>query len=198
MNEERILIGCVVGYMLKVLKSGKDILKFKDEFDSIRHGNYYDFINLIKGQIPEMVVYNKGQIEVNPKLKSDDIDFIGLLKAAPSLNIFFKECYQEYGDIKDNDIPDSIFYKVALFEISLRMHANNYGLLKKRERLVTVIKELGVLKKMTSDEIELIQKGRRFINMIKHYKGQFDTWEDGIEAFNRAYELKNEYGIKIS
>lgn len=41
------VIGEVIGYMLLVLKSGKDISQFKSEFNAIRHGNYDDFIKLI-------------------------------------------------------------------------------------------------------------------------------------------------------
>ena len=198
MKEEKLLIGFTIGYLLKVMKSGKRISKFHDEFSSVRHGNYYDFINLIKEQIPEMVVYNKGHIEVNPQLKKNDIDFIGLIKAGPSCRKFYKECYKEYGAIKDCDVPDSIFYEVALFEISLRMHANNYGLLKKRESLENVISKICEFKGMTVEETEIIQNGRRFSNMIKHYKSQFDTWEAGINAFKKAYFLKNEYNIYIT
>jgi hypothetical protein len=32
------------------------------EFASIRHGNYFNFLNLVKGEIPFKVVYNSGII----------------------------------------------------------------------------------------------------------------------------------------
>lgn len=67
MKDEDLLIGTAIGYMLKVIKSQRPITKFKDEFNSIKHGNFYDFIKSIKEPIPEMVVYSKGVIEVNQK-----------------------------------------------------------------------------------------------------------------------------------
>ena len=48
-----------VGYMLKVLKSGVDTYKFRREFAAIRHGNYEEFIELVKGRIPFMVIYGQ-------------------------------------------------------------------------------------------------------------------------------------------
>ena len=61
-NSEILIIEPTVGYMLKVIKSGKKITKFKSEFAAIRHGNYFDFLNLVKGPIPFLVTYNAGKI----------------------------------------------------------------------------------------------------------------------------------------
>lgn len=59
---ERLIISVTVGYMLKVLKANERIKTFKDEFAAIRHGDYIEFINLVKGEIPFLVVYNEGVI----------------------------------------------------------------------------------------------------------------------------------------
>jgi hypothetical protein len=58
--------------MLKVMKAHKKEIKFKQEFASIRYGNYLEFIALVKGSIPEMVVYRSGDIEVNPNPKNNE------------------------------------------------------------------------------------------------------------------------------
>lgn len=62
MKELIIPFATAVGYMLKVLKSNVKIDKFNPEFKMIRHGNYFEFINSVKGEIPHSVVYNKGKI----------------------------------------------------------------------------------------------------------------------------------------
>jgi hypothetical protein len=45
--ERPLIIEVVIGYMLKVWKSQKKITKYKNEFNAIRHGDYFEFINLI-------------------------------------------------------------------------------------------------------------------------------------------------------
>jgi len=102
-----------------------------------------------------------------------------------------------YGHILDNDVPDNIYRKAVLFEISLRMHANNYGLLGEREDLVDVINKLCSHKNISQADNDELQKGRVFINMIKHLKKQFPTWSDGISAFNAAYEIIEKHKFTI-
>ncbi len=77
------------------------------------------------------------------------------------------------------------------------MHANNKKLIFKREELVNVIDTIGKHLELTAAEIEVLQSGRRFLNMVKHYKRQFDTWQDGINAFNMALTILDKYKLTI-
>jgi hypothetical protein len=189
MKELIIPFATTVGYMLKVLKSNAKIDKFNPKFKMIRHGNYFEFINSVKGDVPHTVVYNKGKITSDNIARKDDFDFLGLFKANPSLQKFYLDCYKEYGKIIDTDIPDSIYGIAALFEISIRMHANNNNLIEPRENLVEVINKLSEFKNLTENETNKLHQGRRFINMIKHFKNQFPSWNEGIDAMTIAYEL---------
>lgn len=186
-----------VGYMLKVLKSDINIDEFNSEFKMIRHGNYFEFIDSVKGDVPHTVVYKKGDIKSDNISRKDDFDFLGLFNANSSLQKFYIACHEKYGDINDTDIPNSIYGIAALFEISVRMHANNNNLIKPRENLVDVINKLSEFKKLTNKEINDLHQGRRFINMIKHFKNQFPSWNDGIEAMTTAYNLLKEKKITI-
>ncbi|MCK0160503.1 hypothetical protein [Allomuricauda sp. F6463D] len=192
MKELIIPFATTVGYMLKVLKSKAKIDKFIPEFKMIRHGNYFEFINSVKGEVPHTVVYNKGKITSDNIARKDDFDFLGLFNANPSLQKFYLDCYNEYGKITDTDIPDSIYGIAALFEISIRMHANNNNLIEPRENLVEVINKLSEFKGLTENETNKLHQGRRFINMIKHFKNQFPSWNEGIDAITIAYELIKE------
>lgn len=196
-EREILIIEPAVGYMLKVLKSGKPITDFKNEFGHIRHGNYFDFLNLVQGPIPPMTTYNNGVVTNDNTPRKTDCDFALLLKSGPSLMIFFKNCTSVYGYIVDNDVPDNIYLKVVLFEISLRMHANNYELLNERENLIDVINKLCSHKNMPQTDIDHLHNGRIFINMIKHFKNQYPTWIEGIAAFNKACEIIEKHELNI-
>ena len=197
MKEQQYIIGITVGYMLKVMKAKKPLGHFKKEFASIRHGNYHEFILSVKAPIPEMVIYNQGTIEVNPESKESDFDFLGLFKAGPSLRKFYEKCVIKYGVFKDNDVSDITFYEVAVFEISLRMHANKYNLLKNKEPLETVIDRIGQHKKMKQNEINTLQNGRHFLNMIKHGSKKIKSWREGKKLFNKAYQLMEDKQLTI-
>lgn len=197
MKNEKIIIGLTVGYMLKVMKAQKDLSKFRNEFACIRHGNYHEFIKLLKAPVPEMVVYIKGVIETNPESKEDDFDFLGLFKSGPSLKVFYQNCANEFGVFTDHDISNEIFYEAALFEISLRMHANNNNLITKNETLQNVIIKLCNYKNIDTIDIDKFQKGRNFLNMIKHLNDKYSTWSEGIIAFKAAYELLDKYKLTI-
>ncbi len=197
MNELIVPFATTVGYMLKVLKSDVNIEKFNHEFKMIRHGNYFEFINSVKGEVPHTVVYNKGKITSDNIARKDDFDFLGLFNANPSLQKFYIDCYKEYGKITDIDIEDSIYGIAALFEISIRMHANNNNLIEPRENLVEVINKLSEFKNLTKKETNKLHQGRRFINMIKHYNNQFASWNEGIDAMKIAYELIKEKKLTI-
>jgi hypothetical protein len=197
MKELIIPFATTVGYMLKVLKSNVKIDKFNPEFKMIRHGNYFEFINSVKGEVPHTVVYSKGKITSDNIARKDDFDFLGLFNANPSLQKFYIDCHKEYGKITDTDIPDSIYGIAALFEISIRMHANNNNLIESRENLVEVINKLSEFKNLTENETNKLHQGRRFINMIKHFKNQYSSWNEGIDAMTIAYELIKEKKLTI-
>ena len=198
---ESLIIQKAVAYMLKAMKLKLNTKKFHNEFASIRHGNYFDFINIIQAPIPTVVTYNLGNIKVNNTIEKNEIDFVGLIKSGPSLIIFLKKCLIEYGELEDNDIPDEIYEKTVLFEIGLRMHANNNGLIKERELLIDVIKKISVFKKMSEIETQKLDNGRHFLNMIKHNNNnnnnQFLDWQTGISAFEESYEIIEKHKLKI-
>jgi len=197
MKELIVPFSTTVGYMLKVLKSNIEIDNFNEEFKMIRHGNYFEFINSIKGEVPFTVVYQKGEIKSDNIAREDDFDFLGLFNASPSLQKFYTNCYNRYGKINDTEIPDPIYGISALFEISIRMHANNHNLIKPREKLVNTINILSEFKNLTTDETSKLHQGRRFVNMIKHFNNQFPSWEEGIEAMKIAYKVLKERKLTI-
>lgn len=197
MEKEYLTIGYTVGFMLKVMKRGIKIDKYRKEFACIRHGNYFEFINFIKGEVPFTVVYSHGVIETNPPPKKDDCDFVALFKAGPSLMDFYKKCRKEYFVEKDDDVCDVLYYKAVLFEISLRMHANNNHLIAEREDLIDVIDNLCYYKEINDEERNLFHRGRDFINMIKHPKNQFSSWKEGCDAFEVAYSLLAKHKLTI-
>jgi hypothetical protein len=192
-------IEVAVGYVLKVLKTNEELTEFKDEFNAIKHGDYKTFLSLIEGEIPQMVISNGITIRSEQNNPNYDCDFEGLLKSGPSLMIFLKKCFLVYGNIEDPDITDSIYHKVVVFEIALRMHANNYNLLDKtkREDLINVISVLSKFIKLKPEEEEKLQKARVFSNMIKHYKNQYPSWKEGIKAFLDGFEVLESHQIKI-
>ncbi len=186
--------------MLKVLKSGKPITNHKREFDAIRHGDYVKFIDLVNGPIPFMSVYKYGTVvSGHMPPSSDDISFELLLKAGPSLKIFYIDCLSCYGQIQDFDISDEVYELAAIFEISLRMHAANAELITVRDVLKDVIDKLAAHKSIHADQVEIIHAGRKFLNMIKHNKNQFTSWSEGIEALKKADKILtlHELGYEI-
>lgn len=195
--ERPLVIEVVIGYMLKVWKSQKEIIKYKSEFNAIRHGDYFEFINLIKEPFEPFVSYKNGVISLETESNKEDCDFEGLMKSGNSMLKFYKGCLQEYGLIKDDDISDNIYYEVALFEISIRMHAKNNNLITEREDLITILPKLCKHNNISESEIILIDKGRIFLNMIKHYKSQYPTWDDGIENFKLANQILIKYEITV-
>jgi hypothetical protein len=194
-----LTIEVAVGYMLKVLKSKQKIFEFKNEFNAIKHGDYKTFLSLIGGEIPLMVISNGITIRSEENNPNYDSDFEGLLKSGPSLLIFLKKCIMFYGNIEDPDITDSIYHKVVVFEIAIRMHANNYNLLDKtkREDLINVISTLSKFKNLTKEEEDKLQKARNFTNMIKHFKNQYPSWEEGIKHFLEGFEVLEKHRILI-
>ncbi len=197
MKKEFLWIGLTVGYMLKVMKAGNQISIFKNEFSAIRHGNYSEFINLINEPIPEMVAYKNGAIEVNPPLRNDDIDVEKILKAGPSLEKFLQLCKNEYGSILDEAVPDLVFYDAAIFELSLRVHANNKKLIGERETLNNIIQIISEYFKIPRTDVLMLHEGRRFLNKIKHSTKYFNSWEKGIYEFKKAKSILEKHELTI-
>ena len=197
MKEQQFIIGIVVGYMLKVIKAHKKEIKFKQEFACIRHGNYPEFIALVKGCIPEMVVYKSGDIEVNPNPKKDNFDFIGLVMAGPSMKVFYEKCIAEYGVFLDNEVSDKIYYQLAIYEITVRIHANKFKTLEKSETLQTIIHNLGKHLTLNDEEVTTLQNGRKLLNMVKHGQKKNYSWTKGIKDFEKAFQLLEENNITL-
>ena len=192
-----LIIEVTVGYMLKVLKSGRPLDTYKKEFAAIRHGDYYKFINLIGEPIPFMITYDHGLIREETEARKDDIDFAALLKAGPSLKKFYANCKNLYGEIEDSDLTDEMYRKLVLFEIAMRMHANNNNLLTENDKLVTVIVKLSVFKNFSQQETQILQNGRLFLNMVKHNKNQFKSWAEGLIEFEKAFEILVKYQMTV-
>lgn len=195
--EKDIIIAVAVGYMLKVLKSGKNITKFKKEFDHIRHGNYFDFVNLVNAKIPTIVSYKNGEVIVSNEMKKTDFDFESLAKSCNSLTSFYLECFKEFGDFLDDEVSDETYKKVVMFEIGLRMHANNHRLLIEKEKLIDVIDKLCSHNNISKQNTLTLHEGRKFLNMIKHFHNQFPTWKDGQEAFDFANQTLSNLKLSV-
>jgi hypothetical protein len=197
MKEEKYIIGIVVGYILKIMKARKVETKFKKEFASIRHGNYPKFINLVNGEIPEMVLYNHGEIEVNPKPKPENIDFVGLFMAGPSMKIFYEKCVKEYGVFIDNEISNELYYQIGLFEITIRIHTNNHKKIDEKQTFEDIIHNLGENLKFSVEEIDILQKGRKLLNAIKHGIKKKHSWSENIIDFKKAQILMIEKQVVL-
>lgn len=198
MKNEELIISIVVGYMMKLLKNNIDIKSHQKEFAAIRHGNYDEFIQLVNGEIPFMVIYNNGEIRTDNFNQNNTCDFGMLIQSGPSLLKFYKEVKSKYGEVNDVEISDDIYKKLVLFEISLRVHANNNNLIQRyvigdketETTIENVIDKLSKFKNLTSIEIEKLHKGRLFTNHVKHKKSkEFSSYQDGIKHFNEAYDV---------
>ncbi|WP_396632372.1 hypothetical protein [Maribacter sp. R86514] len=197
MKRQQMIIGIVVGYMLKVMKAQKTEMKFKQEFACIRHGNYPDFISLVKGCITEMVVYRDGVIKVNPNPREDDLGFIGLVMAGPSMKVFYEKCIAEYGIFVDKEVSDKIYYQLAIYEITIRIHANKFKSLEKSETFQTIIHNLGKHLALDEEDVTILQNGRKLLNMVKHGRKKNYSWIEAITDFEKAFQLTEEKNITL-
>jgi hypothetical protein len=197
MKEERYIVGIVVGYVLKIMKASKNETKFKKEFASIRHGNYPKFIDLVNGDIPEMVLYNHEGVQVNPKPKTENVDYIGLLMAGPSMKKFYEKCVTHYGVFIDNEISNELYYQIALFEITIRIHSNNHKKIKEDDTLENIIFSLGQSLKLSEIETNSLQEGRKLLNIIKHGMKKKYSWSKGISDFKKAQIVMSEKQIVL-
>lgn len=202
-SDEKMLVSQSIGYMLKVLKSGKSITIFKEKFNAIKHGDYDCFFGLIKEPQPDLLFqWSKGVIKSsNFSQQSGDCDITMLVAVNPSLEKFSIDCYSHYGDIIDADIPDLIFCKCAAFEIALRVQSNkerlNRNTVYVKSTLEAVIDDLCIYNNISLDEKNTLNGGRKFVNMVKGHKSHFSSWQDGISAFELAWNICTAYNLKI-
>jgi hypothetical protein len=133
-------------------------------------------------------------------------DFGMLIQSGPSLTKFYKEVKSIYGSIIDTDISDDIYKKLVLFEISLRVHANNNNLIQQyvignketQTKIENVIDKLSKFKNLSVDEIEKLHNGRLFTNYVKHKKSKkFSSYQDGTNHFNDAYDVLINHQLTI-
>ena len=194
-----LIIAHTVAYMLKVMKNGIPITVNKAAFAAIRHGNYDQFGTLLPVEPEFMIVYNAGEVKTNPTEinQKDDGDFVGLMKSGNGMKKFYQECLTEYGEIDDPDISDEVYRDVVLFEIGLRMHANNADLQTTGRDFEKVIDALADHFKLSDQDRKHFHEGRRFLNMIKHNKGQFPNYHEGMRAFSIAKEIQHNHGFKV-
>ena len=185
----RTIIQVAIGYLYKVLKNGKDTSKFKEEFEAIRHGDYEKFLSLIGDKIDFIACYNNGVINNDVKIREDDSDFARLIKSGSSLNTFVKICFEEFGEITDRDLTNLDFERLALFELSLKMHRNNYALREDKIRLENVINHLQIIKKLSDSDIKILHQGRKFLNKVKHPEKMKSDWRAELIVFNSAYNI---------
>ena len=198
MRNEELIISIVVGYMLKLLKNKVNITSHLKEFAAIRHGNYDEFIQLVNGEKPFMVMYDNGEIRTDNFNQNNTCDFGMLIQSGPSLIKFYKEVKSIYGEVNDIDISDDIYKKLVLFEISLRVHANNNISYEIKETIENVINKLSKFKNLSTGEIEKLHNGRLFTNYVKHKKSKkFSSYQDGINLFNEAYNVLINHQLTI-
>ncbi|MFT4644844.1 MAG: hypothetical protein ACI8ZX_001251 [Planctomycetota bacterium] len=200
MNTEKLIYDKVVGYMLKIIKSGIKITKFKNKFNAIKHGDYVSFIELLKVGIPEDIVVNKigeGIIATEKQLEQKNVDFLFLLLASKSLLEFYKECYFEYGEIIDKDLSDKDFENLANFEMILRMFYNNTFEYNGRINLIDIIEKYMNHTGISKSEIEKVQIGRTFLNMVKGHKANFESYNQGLIAFNESLKILGKHKIEL-
>ena len=199
MNEEKLIYDVVVGYMLKVIKSKALIIKYKNEFNAIKHGDYVCFINLIGiGISNDIIVSSEGEIiQTERQMEMKNVDFLFLLLSGQSLLNFHFKCHKEFGDIVDPDLNSEDFENLAHFEMIIRMFANNKFLVKRRTDLINVIDSLCNNLSIPEKEIKIIQNGREFLNMVKGHKAKFSSYKEGLIAFSTSLEVLKKYNITM-
>ncbi len=206
MKDEDLVISHVVGYMLSVMKfHSKNITKFKEEFSAIRHADYDCFSGLVKAPQPELLIqWESGIIKTeNFSQQSGDADITMHFAIEPSLKKFLNECTKYYGYNKDTNISNLLFRKCGAFEIAAKVQLNkelqNRYLPNAKITLEKTIDELCGYNNIPADEKEILHNGRRFVNMVKlnEINKQFTSWQDGIVAFELAWNICEKYRLKI-
>ena len=118
----------------------------------------------------------------------------------PSIRNFFADCYKDYGEHLDADISNITYCRCAAFEIAMRGQKNkerqNRGLPFTNVTLEKTIDEVCEYHNISDNEREMLQNGRRFVNMIKGHKAH-TSWKDGIVAFEKAWSICSVYKLKF-
>lgn len=179
------------------MKNEKDTAKFNKEFAAIRHGDYSEFLNLIGEEIEFIITYNNGAINSDANIREDDTDFGRLFKSGESLNTFLLKCTKEFGKITDEHLNDETFEKLALFELSLRMHRNNNASRIERISLENVIIDFKEIKRLSKQESDALHNGRKFLNCVKRPDKIKTTWKEGEIEFLEAYKILESLKLTI-
>ncbi len=204
-NEDKdhvLLISNAIGYMLKVIRAQRNINKYRKEFNAIKHGDYDEFLDLIREPNPFMVQCSHGVVKKdNFSKRSGDCDITMIVAAGPSITAFMSRCFAEYGPIIDKDISDLIFLRCAAYEISFRNQYNNLkakqGVPWTKRDLVDIIDDVCSMKNISQNDKDTLQLGRQFLNKVKGHNSKFETWTEGINAFNAAWNVRNVHSIRL-
>ena len=208
-KDEDLPISQLVGYMLKIIKSERHISDFfKDRFNAIKHGDYDCFFDYIREVQNDYAIQWKAGVtkDIDFSQHSGDCDILMLHKIEPSIGIFFKSCYGEFQDHFDSDVSDLIYRKCAAFEISIKGQNNKQrqdrNLSYTNESLKKTIDEVCVYMKITDADEELLQNGRKFVNMVKRHRRKsgmefFSSWSVGVAAFEQAWSVCDKYALKL-
>jgi hypothetical protein len=79
---------------------------------------------------------------------------------------FYCRCFNQFGEVGDQDLADNDFERVALFELSLIIHSNNKRLKIEEVTFENMINSL----LLSEQEKNILYGGRRFITDIKRPK----------------------------
>lgn len=214
-NDETLLISKTIGYMLKVIKSGKDIKKYRTHFNAIKHGDYDQFFALMEQPGAELLIQGTAKSDGfntksdNFSQESGDCDVTMIINVNNGLRKFYPNCFNEYGYMQDVHFTDIVFNRCAAFELAIRVHNNNLRSklnisYNKQDtfNLKNIIDELCEHANIPLNENQILQRGRDFVNWIKHcnepkFKVKFTSWKEGIDAFRLAWDLCGKHCIKI-
>lgn len=172
------------GYLIKIMSQKRDQ---HIGFKSLRHGNYGELINRMKTSKNVIVAYNNGVIKREDEItQENDGDIVTLLTAFNAIQKLGDVVFKQHGNIPDKTISAKIYDKLGEYELGLRIIYNKTNSYVDGIELNQIIKSFNI---SDSDKIKL-ENGRKFLNAVKHndLKNKFNTWKDGIEKFNEAFE----------
>ena len=196
---EKVKISVIIGYLFKLIKNGVDLIEFKDEINALKHSSYDDFVSMFPNvEKPFMVLHSNGIIKTDGINQKEDGYFVGIIAAGNAVDEFFKKVYSKHGNLIDSDLSDDILYKAGLYEPSLRLHANNCGvLINERDTLEEVINNLVIEKKISLDDTIKLHNGRKFLNLIKHGSKTKIDWVEEIKDFELSYDVILKHNLTI-
>jgi len=204
-EDHETIIAFTIGYMLKVLKNQRDISEVKFEFNSIKHGNYNEFIQLIDAELPllviggdiEPVVIGEGHRSEEIIFLRNECDMIQLIASANAMKTFLEKCYLKYGNIIDADIEEITYRKLAIFEIRIRVHASNHKLIVEGDTLEKIIDKLCEKLDLNQSIQKDLHDGRRYLNKVKHIGKEDSSWDEKLPIFLKAYDHLTSKRIRL-